>query len=50
MEQFYKNFNMIICGEKMLGLFDGFGNRLRTIEAEGIEDLYASNLLCSRNM
>jgi hypothetical protein len=50
MDQFYKNFNFVACGEKHVGLYDGYGNRLRILESDGVDDFHSSNLLCQRNM
>lgn len=40
----------MICSDKEIGLYDGYGNKLRLLESDGIDDFYSSNVLCQRNM
>ncbi|CAD8170224.1 unnamed protein product [Paramecium octaurelia] len=49
MDQFYKNINFIMMGDKSLAVYDGYGTKIRALESQ-MDDLYASNILCQRNM
>jgi len=33
-----------------VGLYDGYGNKLRILESDGQDDFHSSNILCQRNM
>ncbi|KAM3136294.1 hypothetical protein pb186bvf_011593 [Paramecium bursaria] len=48
-DQFYKYINFILCGDKQLALYDGYGTKIRALESD-LDDLYSSNTLCQRNM
>lgn len=33
MDQFYKNINFIMMGDKSLALYDGYGTKIRALES-----------------